>query len=228
MPRIIEIESKFEILDIKNLQDFLSTLTFIDKKRVTDQYYDTKEGNFFKQGVFIRNRDGKKLDFKFNLEDFQNQDFTNNHEHCDEFSYQFPITIDQLPKINRVCKILSLKPFTSTPDTSTNSHKSLALQKWLKDNFLKESILIDKVRKTYRDDTFLYQIDVVNKLGTFLEVEANVTERNLINQIKEEMKQRVKTLDLKLISTGYYELYLKKYSSDLYLQGKYVLEEDRS
>jgi adenylate cyclase class IV len=223
MFRFIEIESKFEILDKSSLDSFLNNLTFIGEKHIVDQYYDTKDGNLFKQGVFVRNRDKQKLDFKFNLEDFQNDLHDNNHEHWDEFSYQFPIS--QVSSFNHVCKLLSLKPYVAKGPNDPITYATL--QEWLDDNNLVKSVTIDKNRKTYRDDIFLYQIDQVERLGTYLEIETEVTERSKIKKLKKEMKERIKYLKLKLVSTGYYELFLRKHNFNLYLEGKYVLAEDK-
>jgi len=170
MKNIIEIEFKFQVLDKKQIEAFLNNLKFISRKRIVDVYLDTTSGDLYKKGIFIRIRDNKTLDFKFNPEDLKNLEAISNHEHCDEHSVSLPLTNGSLKALNQNCNILGLSVI-KTPNLE--EFKNL-------NNFV-ESVLIDKVRG----------------------------------------------LKLKLITTGYNELYWRKHNFDLYRQGRYLLEEDR-
>jgi predicted adenylyl cyclase CyaB len=212
MEKNLEVELKFQVLDELQTKNFLKNLKFLGEKRNVDVYLDTKDGDLYKRGIFIRIRDNKKLEFKFNLADIQSKEFSK-HEHCDEFSFPLPLTQDSIRKINEVCRILGLK-------------EALSLEELKSKNNLIDSIVIDKVRQKFTDGKFEYSFDDVKDLGKFLEIEYKASSDEDVEKIKEEMREKLKSLNLKLITTGYNELYWRKNNFELYLQGRYLLEED--
>jgi adenylate cyclase class IV len=212
MEKNLEVELKFQVLDELRTKNFLKNLKFLGEKRTIDVYLDTKDGDLYKRGIFIRIRDNKKLEFKFNLADIQSKEFSK-HEHCDEFSFPLPLTQDSIRKINEVCRILGLK-------------EALSLEELKSKNNLIDSIVIDKARQKFTDGKFEYSFDDVKDLGKFLEVEYRASSDEDVEKIKEEMREKLKGLNLKLITTGYNELYWRKNNFELYLQGRYLLEED--
>jgi predicted adenylyl cyclase CyaB len=212
MEKNLEVELKFQVLDELQTKNFLKNLKFLGEKRNVDVYLDTKDGDLYKRGIFIRIRDNKKLEFKFNLADIQSKEFSK-HEHCDEFSFPLPLTQDSIRKINEVCRILGLK-------------EALSLEELKSKNNLIDSIVIDKVRQKFTDGKFEYSFDDVKDLGKFLEIEYRASSDEDAEKIKEEMREKLKGLNLKLITTGYNELYWRKNNFELYLQGRYLLEED--
>ena len=215
MKRDIEVELKFQVLDEPQIKEFLKNLDFIDKKRVVDIYLDTEDGDLYKKGVFIRIRDNKNLDFKFNLADFQDQDKLSMHEHCDEFSFPLPLSNDSLGSINKICRILNLREITSS-----------SLEELKTKNNLIDSIMIDKIRQKFTDGRFKISFDDVKYLGKFIEIELLASEKDDLEEIKKEMRKRLNGLRLKLITTGYNEVYWRKHDFNLYLQGRYLFEED--
>jgi len=215
MKKSIEVELKFQILDDNQIRKFLKKFQFINKKRIVDVYLDTKEGDLYKKGIFIRIRDSQKLDFKFNLSAFQNQNELNWHEECNEFSLPLPLVIGSIAPINKICRTLNLKEI-AIPSVEELKNK----------NDLMDSIVIDKVRQKYTDDKFEYSFDNVKGLGKFIEIEFLTSRENNLGEIKNEMRERLKNLKLKLITTGYNEVYWRKYDFNLYLQGRYLFEED--
>lgn len=216
MNKTIEIEFKFQVLDRDQIDNFLSNLRFIDKKRTVDVYLDTKDGDLYKKGIFIRIRDNKNLEFKFNLEDFKNLEMISNHDHCDEYSFPLPLTNRSLDAINQICNILGLRVIK--PPT-LKEFKTL-------NNFV-ELMIISKIRKKYEDEKFEYSLDDVKGLGLFLEIEARTSNGDDLEKIKDKMRENIRNLRLKLITTGYGELYWREHNFDLYKQGRYFLEEDR-
>jgi predicted adenylyl cyclase CyaB len=213
MKKNIEIEFKFQVLDKEQIENFLKNLNFIGEKKIVDIYLDTEKGDLYKKGVFIRIRNNKTLDFKFNLEDFQNLKMKSNHEHCDEYSFPLPLTNESIESINQVCKILSLQGI-----------EAAALEELKNINNFTDSMIIDKVRKKYSDGEFEYSFDDIKELGLFLEIEAHASDKKNLEKIKEEMKKKIQNLKLKLVTTGYNELYWRKYNFELYKQGRYFLE----
>ena len=211
MKKDIEVELKFQILDEAQVKNFLKNLNFISRKRIVDVYLDTKDADLYKKGLFIRIRDDKVLDFKYNLEDTECK-----HEHCEEHSFSLPLTIDSLDSINRICRILSL-----------NSIMNPSIEEFMTRNNLIVSIINDKTREVYRDEKFEFCVDDVRDFGKFIEVEMHTTKEDDLEKIKDLMRERIRELKLKLITTGYNELYWKKHNPEIYKHGKYHLEEDK-
>jgi len=211
----IEVELKFQVLDDAQVDKFLSDFKFIDEKRMVDIYMDTKEGDLYKRGVFVRVRDNKKLDFKVNLADFQAQDRLSRHEHCNEFSFSLPLSEVSVTPINEISNILAMKEI-SNPDLEELKSK----------NNLIDSMIIDKFRQRYSDGRFEYCFDDVKGLGKFIEIEQMASVEDNLKEIKDEMRKKLQDLKLKLITTGYNEIYWRKNDFNLYLQGRYLFEED--
>jgi predicted adenylyl cyclase CyaB len=211
MKEDIEVELKFQILDEVQVKDFLKNLNFISRKRIVDVYLDTKDADLYKKGLFIRIRDDKVLDFKYNLEDTEYK-----HEHCEEHSFSLPLTIDSLDSINRICRILSL-----------NSIMNPSIEEFMTRNNLIVSITNDKTREVYRDEKFEFCFDDAKGFGKFIEIETHATKEDDLEKIKNRMREKINGLKLKLITTGYNELYWKKHNPEIYKQGKYHLEEDK-
>lgn len=215
MKKTVEIELKYQVLDEAQIQEFLKKLAFIGRERIVDIYLDTKDGNLYKKGIFIRIRNNKTLDFKYNLEDFRNLGRVSRHEQCNEHSFPLSLTNDAHKAINQNCRILGLIEIL-TPDL-----EELKLK-----NDLIKSVKIDKIRQKFKDGRFEYSFDDVKDLGKFLEIETEGQEGENFEQIKQRIREKVSNLNLKLITTGYNELYWRKYNYDLYRQGRYFLEED--
>lgn len=211
----IEVELKFQILDIPQIEKFLRNFQFINEKRILDIYLDTQKKDLYKKGVFIRMRDNKKLDFKFNLADFQNQNEISKHEYCNEHSFELPLTDNSVISINKICRILNLKGI-----------KTPIIEELTVRNNLTNSVVIDKIRRKFTDGKFEFSFDDVKGLGKFVEIEFLASKRDNIDRIKKEMEERMFNLKLKLITTGYNEVYWRGRDFNLYLQGRYLFEED--
>lgn len=206
----IELEIKYQVLDEKQLKDFLKNLEFLGKKQEIDVYFDTLSGDLYKKRCFIRVRNNKSIDFKYKLPDIK-------HNECfKDYSFTLPLTKNSLSKINQICKVLELKEM-----------KTSNLEKFKTDNHFVSSMIIDKIREKYKDKKFEYCLDNIKGLGVFLEIEYLVANEKEVEKLKEEMKDRVKELKLKRITIGNCGLYWRKYNFNLYRQGRYILEEDR-
>ncbi len=204
---MIEVELKFQVLNENEVLDFLKNLEFVSEKRIVDVYLDTAEGDLFKRGIFVRIRDDKSLDFKYNLDD---DDW---HEHCDEHSFVLPL--GNVPDVNANCRLLGLKEIEK------------GLEEFKAKNNLIDSMAVDKVRKKFKDGEFEYCLDLVKDMGLFLEIEAEGKEGEDLEAVKMRMREKLKGLNLKKITTGYNEIYWREHNFELYMQGKYLLEEDK-
>lgn len=215
MEKYIEIELKYQIIDENQIQEFLKKFFFVSKERVVDVYLDTKDGDLYKKGIFIRVRNNKILDFKYNLEDLRTLNKVSMHEQCDEYSFPLPLTNDSIKVVNQNCRILGLIGIFN-PDLEELKVK----------NNLINSVVIDKIRKNFRDKELKYSFDDVKRLGKFFEIEKQGREGEDFEKAKGEIRKRVKNLKLKLITAGYCEAYWRKYDFNLYLQGRYLFKED--
>lgn len=217
MARSIEIELKFEILDSDEVAQFVRPLKVIEQKRIVDVYLDTKEADLFKRGIFVRIRNGSKFDIKFNQEDIgKSLDDNIEHTHCDEVSNPLPLTPTAMASINETLKFLGLAPMAEP-----------TLENLVKRNKLIESVVVDKQRSSYDAGEFHIDIDTVKDLGEYLEIEKMTDETDNRQEVLNKMKDRLKGLQLRHVDVGYNELYWRKHDFDLYLQGKYLLIEDR-
>jgi predicted adenylyl cyclase CyaB len=212
MNEVIEVELKFQILDEIQVREFIKNLKFISRRKIVDKYLDTKNADLYKKGLFIRIRDDNNMDFKYNLEDTECK-----HEHCEEHSFSLPLTIDSLVSINKICRVLSL-----------NNIMNPNIEEFMTRNNLIVSITNDKIREVYRDEKFEFCLDDVKGLGKFIEIEMHAAKEDDLEKIKDAMRERIRGLKIKLVTTGYNELYWKKNNSDIYRQGKYHLEEDKT
>lgn len=209
-----EIEIKFEILDSDQFQGFLKDLEQISDKHTIDTYFDTSDCTLYKQGIFIRTRDNKRLDFKFNSYALQNQEEFDDHSTCEEYNFSLPLSENDLERLNIVLEKLKL---TKVPNAN--------LEEIRNQNDLVDSIVIDKARKEYKLGKFLIVHDVVKDLGEFVEIEYIGTQEEA-ERIKQEMLKELGGLKLKRMTVGYNEIYWRKNDFDTYLQGRYLYEED--
>ncbi len=208
---------KFEILDPAQIERFLKNLKPAGEARVIDVYLDTPEGDMFKRGIFIRVRGGRKLDFKFNKEDIaKSLGDDMQHLHCDEVSNTLPLSQEALSALNDTLRGLGLVSLSAP-----------SLEELMARNGLAESMTIDKQRRSYEGGDFRIDIDDVLGLGEYLEIEKMTDEHGDTANIRAEMTRFLSGLQLKYIDTGYNELYWRKHNFELYLQGKYLLPEDR-
>jgi predicted adenylyl cyclase CyaB len=216
--KIIEVEIKYQVLDEKQLKNFLKNLKFVGKKREVDVYFDTPVGSLYKKSSFIRVRNNKSLDFKYSLAGVlcgKNGKISKD-EHFKDYSFPLPLAKKSLLKINQICKVLGLQ------EIKTSNLKGFKVK-----NNLVDSMIIDKIREKYKDGKFEYCLDKVKKLGTFLEIETLTSNEKEVRRLKREMADKLKGLKLKGITTGYCGLYWRKYNFNLYRQARYIMKEDR-
>ena len=204
-----EVELKYEIRELKLIERFLSDGEVKSTKNSVDKYYDTIDFSFFKQGIFIRVRDDKKLDFKYNFED-------DKHEYCQENRFELPLRMEKSDSFNKLLKTLGLSPLGD----------DISLTTFLELNNLIEFVIIDKTRTEISKEGLNFYLDNVKGLGEFIEIEGIPKKPSDIKGIIANIEGIAKKLNLKKLTTGYVELYLRKYNYNIYKQGKYLLEED--
>ncbi|MBA3752298.1 CYTH domain-containing protein [Candidatus Dependentiae bacterium] len=215
--KTVEIELRFEILNPQSIEPVCNTLTFQSEKRIIDCYLDTSLVDLLKKGIYIRVRDSKKIDIKFNRACL-NDPTLELQSSCEEYSFTLPLQPEAINACNQILESLSLHPFTSNFDT------------FLQHNNLKNSRIVDKIRKSYIKEGFTIVIDKVAGLGFFLEIELMALPSESIEEVTQQMKEIISSLnvlELKPLKTGYDSLILRKNNFEQYLQGRFILEEDK-
>lgn len=215
---ITEVERKYIINSVDSVESLLDKLTFKNETSNRDVYYDTEDGSLFKSGIFLRNRNSYKLEFKFNKDDFISKSLSGSHSYCSEHPFNLPLIDGDKDRLNQVLDLLGL-----------NKVNVCSLEELLNSNNLIESININKVRKSYFSEEYGYEIciDNVDGLGNFLEIEYQAKENEDITSILKNMDEFLVSLNLSYLTAGYAELYWRKNNYDLYKSGKYLLQEDR-
>ena len=110
---ITEVELKFKIIDHAMVENFTSKLKFVKREVIKDVYLDTEDAVLYKKGIFIRIRNGKRLEIKFNLKDVKNRNKISMHEVCSEYSFKLPLSQQDAETLNSILKLLGLKPINS-------------------------------------------------------------------------------------------------------------------
>ncbi len=211
----IEIELRYEILDKQELQNFLSSLQYQHTKHNIDVYLDTPNVDLLQKGVYIRLRDNKTLDIKFNRACLHDPNLEI-QPYCEEHSFALPFQEKDLDRLNEITAVIGLKSIERSD-----------LDIFKQTNDLIDSRVIDKVRATYIHDIFTIVYDEVTNLGTFLEIEVMAKDTLGLTEIKDSMEALLASLTLKPIKTVYDSLILRKHNFPLYLKSRFILEEDK-
>lgn len=209
----IEMEKRFQVLQ-NNLDVFLKDKSFVSSKIVVDEYLDTPEGSFYQDGIFIRLRNGKSLDFKFNPEHLGIKGTTNDHTVCHEYNISLPFELSTVQIFEKLEKMIPIK----RPNPYT-------YEEFLKINNLQTLLVLNKERTTYEDNNFTIAIDKFSDFGTFLELEAK--DNNLPKEaFLDEVQKAINGMAVKEFNSGYIELRLRQINEPLYLKGKYLINSD--
>jgi predicted adenylyl cyclase CyaB len=211
----VEIELRYEILDQSQLPSFLAPLQKTKEACIVDIYFDTQNINLLKQGIYIRLRNNKKIDIKFNRECLKDPSLEL-QAYCEEYSFQLPLQTSDLDRFNSLVQELGLLPI---------DHADFDIFK--EQNHLIEHRIVDKIRTSYSCNSFTIVIDEVANLGIFLEIELMANTLEFVTMVKKEMEQILMPLSLKPLQTGYDSLLLRKHNFKQYLQGRFILEEDK-
>lgn len=211
----IEIELRYEILDKEQISSFLSSAKQLHKKHDVDIYLDTPDRILWKRGIFIRIRNNKKLDIKFNRECLHDSSI-DRLDYCEEHSFLLPLEHTQLQKINDLLVSLDLK---SIPRADLETLKTV--------NQLDTHYVIDKIRTSYIYNSFTIAVDEVADLGSFLEIELMAESADKLEKVTNNMKHALAGLKLQQTWDGYCTRILRKNDFECYLQGRYALKEDR-
>lgn len=205
---MIEIELKcelsFELLE--KVREKTDRMDFKGKKHNQDVYYDTPTWDLLHRGVFVRVRNQRQVDFKFN------EDLSQEHGQVNERVFPLPPSPLEAEKMNALfaCFLPTWVSVTSFDE---------ATQK----NGLLELVTIDNTREAYTSQNIALSIDHVEGLGNFLEVETTVSEGTDTSLAQAQLQAFVSDLDVQHIKVGYVELWLYKHNLEAYQAGRYHL-----
>lgn len=173
-----------------------------------DVYFDTVDKTLYKFGAFIRIRNGKIVEIKFNP---NNNDFS--HLESDETRFDLPLTSSSIFALKDFLgKFVDFEYDAINQGDTESILQSLGLHKF---------VTISKRREIYSKPGVEFCIDSVENLGEFIEIES-------INQdLSKKYQEWISREGIKVIPVGYVELYLRKYDFSTYMTGRYLLDEDK-
>ena len=216
MTGYLEIEKKYQI-ETESLEPLLKHFTYEGDIRVVDEYFDTPDGKWYQQGIFIRIRNGKSLDIKFNPDHLGKSEGTDgDHVSCHEYSFKEPFGDEEEKHLQTLKNLIRLAV------EGVGSFESL-----IKSNKLQTLLVIDKIRKTYANKQFTAVIDTTQDLGQFLEIEYSGPEGQPLEAVLDEIDSLMEGIPARPLASGSFEMILRKEKFDLYRKGKYLLEEDK-
>ncbi len=204
MKEKFEFEIKSRILeDNLLLNDYLSRLPKAIKSSVEiDVYHDTPNYELYQKGIFLRTRDGKKLEIKMD------NDALLSHTVTTGFYFNLPLAKpDKQKLIDFLQNVISI--FTTRSKSIFEIFNLTTL------------IRVEKKRQIYKVNEMKISIDSVENLGKFIEIEVN--DRNFLDQAK----MLASKLNLQNMEVGYVELLLRETNRNAYNVGRYKLDSDK-
>jgi len=216
VPSYLEIEKKYQLL-CTDICELTKKLSYAGEHRVVDDYFDTIDGQFYQDGVFIRIRNQSSLDIKFNP-DHLGKSNVSEHVSCHEYSFREPFQETDSPLFKSLESLINFRLPTG-----------VSFQSFLDANNLRPFIAIDKIRQTYTNELYNVVVDHIKNLGVFMEVEySGPQDEDLqLEGILAGIDTLMKDIPATPLSTGCFEMILRQENFDLYKKGKYLLEGDR-
>lgn len=195
---MIELELKYKVEKFPRLSEGFHKVKSVS---IEDLYYDNDTYDLLHRGIFIRKR-GIRIDIKYLVSSKDNCVCNEVNIAPDKFTVKNKELCEVLRKLGLV--------FTS------NNFES-----FLKENNLSLLLSISKKREKYIKEDITICFDTVKDLGEFVEIESVFDELDDISSAKLRMKELIEK-EIKFIgyfyeeTTGYVELYLKKYNRIAY------------
>ena len=196
---MIEVELKYEILwDSRALLqekiDALPSVRWLGQINNSDIYYDTTNFDCLQQAVFIRVRNGMRLELKF-------------HEHADPahtHSTERTFPLKSEPPMMKEMNVLCSRFIPGW-------HEANSVAEAIRVNGLVEFAHIANRRTQFAHENMILCLDTVKGLGDFFEIEVACEEESEIEQALARLHGFVSGLAfpaLRPVQTGYVEQWL--------------------
>lgn len=205
---VIEIELKCELSPelLEKVHQKVQAMEFLGTGHNHDMYYDTPIWDLLRRAVFVRIRNGRQLEFKYN------EAIDPEHRQANERVFPLPSSPAEMDRMNALFS--SFLP-AWLPASSFEEARQL--------NNLGEMVTIDNTRQAYAGEHIALSIDHVEGLGDFLEIETNCEEGTDTSQAQARLHAFVSDLPVQHIKVGYVELWLAKHNPAAYQAGRYHL-----
>jgi adenylate cyclase class IV len=203
---MIEVELKFQLDPVSSaqLQEQLQQISFTGTVDNHDTYYDTPSFDLLQQAVFVRVRNERELQFKYNE--------TADRAHIQSTERSFPLALDADAATHMNDLFTHFLPHWR-PASSFAQAIDL--------NGLIELASIRNKRKMYTQDNMIVSVDEVEELGSFLEVEAQYEEGKDTTSPLATLQTFAARFKLQPVRIGYVELWLRSHNPEAYRLGKY-------
>ena len=205
---MVEVELKFRILptDWPKIREKLSTMQFLGWSEDDDTYYDTQGFDLLKQAAFVRVRNQRLLECKFN----ERADLA--HVQCTERVFPLKPEPHQAEQMNALFRHF----FPPWKDAMT-------VEEAIRKNNLCELACIKKTRKHYGSENLVACVDHVEGLGDYFELETQLEKGGETSCAVVKLQEFGADLALESVPVGYVELWLRLHHSEAYQWGRYKL-----
>lgn len=205
---MVEVELKFRIspADWPKIGEKLSLMQFLGRSENDDTYYDTQGFDLLQQAVFVRVRNRRLLECKFN----ERADLT--HVQCTERVFPLKPEPHQAEQMNALFRHF-LPPWKD----------AMTVEEAIRKNNLCELACIRNTRKRYEAANLVACVDHVEGLGDYFELEMQVEKGGDTSCAVVKLQEFVADLALERVPVGYVELWLCLHHSEAYQRGRYKL-----
>lgn len=210
----VEIELRYEVLNPVQLDTFLVPFKKLGQKRQVDAYLDNPAHELWRRGIFVRVRNDKTLDIKFNRECLLDPTLVH-QDYCEEHRFELPLQDRDLEKLNALLVSLDLAP---APSADVELFKKI--------NNLSTHYTVDKTRTSYEHENFRLCVDQVAHVGLFLEIELMADSIEHVQTVKKQMIEFLRPLALEPVKIGYCSIAVRRQCGAEYCLGRFIPQED--
>ncbi len=203
---MIELELKYRLNPalFAQLQEQPQHMNFTGSIDNHDTYYDTPSFDLLQRAVFVRVRNQRELQFKYN------EAADRSHTQSIERSFSLAPNLESMNSMNA-----SFTHFLPHWRPAASFAQAIDL------NGLIELASIRNKRKIYTQDNIIVSVDEVEELGSFLEVEAQYEEGKDTTSPLATLQAFAARFKLQPVRVGYVELWLRSHNPEAYRLGQY-------
>ncbi len=203
---MIEVELKFELPpEAKSgFKKHFPMMRLVRCLKNSDIYYDTPAFDLLRQAVFVRVRNQRRLEFKFN------EQAAPAHIQSIERSFSLRPSPSQAQEMHALFSRFL-----------PHWHAAAPVEEALCRNGMMELARIEKQRTQYSYRGLVICMDKVEGLGEFLEIEIQCEDDSNTQQAVARIQNLAADFAAQPVRVGYVELWLRKHHPHVYRLGKY-------